>query len=71
MRHTRSHTKKRRSHHALGKERLSKCPACGTMHLAHHVCQNCGAYRGKELINVLKKVEKREKKKKEKEKEAH
>lgn len=47
MRHTRSQTANRRSHHALEQVRLSKCPDCSAMHLRHRVCQNCGKYRGK------------------------
>ena len=29
---------------------LVKCPKCGKMILAHHVCENCGSYKGKTVI---------------------
>ncbi len=35
--------------------------------MPHTICLNCGCYKGKEIIDVLKKLTKREKKKKQKE----
>jgi large subunit ribosomal protein L32 len=67
MRHTRSHTQKRRSHHGLKRIVFSLCSKCGEEKLPHTVCQNCGTYNGKEVIDVLKKLAKRERKKKRKE----
>jgi hypothetical protein len=32
------------------------------MHLRHHACLSCGTYKGKEAIDVLAKVGKKEKK---------
>ena len=64
MRHTRAHTRNRRSHHALEAMRLSKCAKCGAPHLRHRVCLNCGTYRGRPVINVAAKALKRAKKKK-------
>jgi large subunit ribosomal protein L32 len=62
MRHTRAHTGKRRSHHALKGARFTSCPKCGAKHLMHRVCQACGTYRGRVVIDVLKKTVKTQKK---------
>lgn len=67
MRHTREHTAKRRSHHALKEPRLCRCSNCNQYKKRHTVCLNCGFYRGRKLIDVLAKLDKKEKKKKEKE----
>jgi len=69
MRHTRAHSKNRRSHHALEETRLSICSSCQEKHQRHRVCLNCGNYRGKIVIDTKSKLEKkikREKTKKEK-----
>ncbi|HFC76750.1 MAG TPA: 50S ribosomal protein L32, partial [Candidatus Moranbacteria bacterium] len=47
MRHTKGHTRNRRSHHALKTPRLSNCQDCGALHLRHRVCETCGKYKGK------------------------
>lgn len=67
MRHTRSHTRNRRSHHALSAVRLDACQKCGATTLPHTVCENCGTYRGRAVIDVLAKLNKKERKQKEKE----
>jgi len=46
---------------------LIKCPKCGSLVLPHTVCPNCGFYKGREVIDVLKKLTKREKKDRQKE----
>jgi len=54
-------------HLFLKKPGLTKCPKCGKPVLPHTVCPNCGYYKGKEVIDVLKKLTKKERKKREKE----
>lgn len=49
---------------------LTKCPKCGKPVLPHTVCLNCGYYKGREVIDVLKKLDRKERKKREKEMEA-
>ena len=59
MRHTKSHSANRRSHHALTCPRLSLCINCGAPHLRHRMCANCGTYRKREVVNVVAIAEKK------------
>jgi large subunit ribosomal protein L32 len=68
MRHTRSHTANRRSHHALKEQKLSMCSSCGAPKLNHAVCLNCGKYNGRVVIDVHAALAKKEKKMKERQK---
>lgn len=52
MRHTRAHTANRRSHHALKAANLVACKNCGAFKAPHTVCDACGMYRGKKVINI-------------------
>lgn len=61
MRHTRSHTRNRRSHHALSRPALGKDEA-GQAHLRHRVSKLTGAYRGRKVLDLAKKLDKRAKK---------
>jgi large subunit ribosomal protein L32 len=62
MRHTKGHTRNRRSHHALKNRKLTKCDNCDSLKERHKMCQTCGKYKGRVVVNVLAKVEKKEKK---------
>jgi len=64
---TSSKRNRRRSHLSLKKKNISSCSKCGEPVLSHHYCANCGMYKGREVVNVLAKLEKKEKKLKEKE----
>jgi len=64
---TKSRRDKRRLHIFLKKPTLSKCAKCGHLVLPHTVCPNCGYYKGMMVINVLEKLNKKEKKQREKE----
>ncbi len=46
---------------------LTVCPKCKKPVKPHTVCANCGFYKGREVIDVMAKLEKKEKKQKEKE----
>lgn len=54
-------------HLHLANPAKTTCPKCGKAVLPHTVCHNCGYYKGVEIIDVLKKLNKKEKKLKEKE----
>ncbi|PIR86371.1 50S ribosomal protein L32 [Candidatus Kaiserbacteria bacterium CG10_big_fil_rev_8_21_14_0_10_43_70] len=69
MRVNRSHTGNRRSHHALEEPRLSKCE-CGAFHKRHRACSECGKYRGKQVIDIVARVEKQQRRAKRKQEEA-
>jgi large subunit ribosomal protein L32 len=47
-----SHSKKgmRRSHKALARPTVWNCPNCGAMIQPHNVCNECGYYRNKEVM---------------------
>ncbi len=64
MRHTKSHTGNRRSHHALKATSFAKCANCQAVKLRHTVCKECGFYRGKKIVDMVKKIEKKQKKEK-------
>lgn len=67
QRKTKGRRNQRRMHLFLEKPTLSKCQKCGHFVLPHTVCPNCGYYKGVEVIDVLKKLTKKERKLKEKE----
>lgn len=67
QRHTKSRRNKRRMHLYVEPKALISCPKCGKPTLPHTACKNCGFYKGREVIDVMKKLDKREKKLKEKE----
>lgn len=69
--HTRSKTGKHRMHLFIKPQALSACQKCGKAILPHQVCRYCGYYKGKQIVNVLAKLSKKDQKAKEKEIKAH
>jgi large subunit ribosomal protein L32 len=49
---SKSRRDKRRTHQKIDGPNVAKCPQCGEPIMQHHACRECGAYRGK---NVLEK----------------
>lgn len=45
----------RRQFHTLKLPQLMTCPSCGEKKRTHHVCLNCGTYKGRMVIDVDKK----------------
>ncbi len=62
MRHTRAHTKNRRSHHAMKAMTLGVCENCSAPRPQHKMCQKCGHYRGRVVTSIVEKKEKEIKK---------
>ncbi len=56
---TKSSVGKRRSHHALKKLNLSTCPKCGKAVRPHSVCLFCGFYKGREVLTIKEKEDKK------------
>jgi ribosomal protein L32 len=62
MRHTRSHTANRRSHHALKAPKAVADAKTGSVHLRHRVDLSTGMYKGRKVLDVVKKVAKKQSK---------
>jgi len=43
---------KRRTHDKLNPPTFSLCPQCHEPLMPHHICPHCGAYKGKEILQV-------------------
>ena len=67
QRKTKSRRDQRRANIFLKAPVLTLCKKCSQAILPYNVCLNCGYYKGVEVIDVLKKLTKKEKKKKERE----
>lgn len=61
-RHSRARQGKRRAAIKLTARETVLCSNCGAPVLPHTICRNCGFYKGKEVINMTKRKEKKEKK---------
>ena len=59
MRHNRSQTRQRRSHHALKAPTLSVCSNCKAEHRPHHMCLSCGFYNGRQVMDLVAEKAKR------------
>ena len=64
---TKSRRNRRRANIFLSATDLSICPKCGKPIKPHFVCGNCGYYKGRQVIDVLEKLNKKQKKEKQKE----
>ncbi|MCP4666507.1 MAG: 50S ribosomal protein L32 [Deltaproteobacteria bacterium] len=42
----------RRSHHAVKAPNVVMCPQCHEPVLPHHICLECGTYKGKTIIKT-------------------
>lgn len=62
MRHTKSHTANRRSHHALATPSHVADKKTGSVHLRHRIDMKTGIYKGKKVLDVVAKVAKKQSK---------
>jgi len=42
----------RRAHTKVSAPNLSVCPQCGEAKLPHHLCNSCGSYNGRTVIET-------------------
>lgn len=61
QRHTKGRRDRARKMLALKSKKLSKCSHCGAMIISHAVCPKCGYYKGKEVVDTMKKINKKKK----------
>ena len=59
---TSSKTRRRRSHHALKGAVLFLCKKCGEAIMPHKMCVRCGYYQERLVVDVVAKLDKKEKK---------
>lgn len=52
-------TRNRRSHHALKVPNVTTCPKCKNPVKPHYACPSCGYYRGKKVLDLAAKVERK------------
>ena len=45
---------KRRAHDSLSAPTIVACPQCSEPQRPHHVCEKCGFYKSKKIIEVKK-----------------
>ncbi len=60
--HSRQRGRKRRTHWKIKLGSLSVCSQCKKQIISHRVCPFCGYYKGKEVVDTMKKANKKAKK---------
>jgi large subunit ribosomal protein L32 len=55
-RKSKSKSRMRRSHDAIGAPNLRPCPKCGAYVLPHRVCPECGSYKGEVIVEKKVKI---------------
>ncbi|MDP6793049.1 MAG: 50S ribosomal protein L32 [Anaerolineales bacterium] len=50
--HSKGRRNRRRAHDSLQPQQLAVCANCGELHRSHHVCEHCGRYAGRSVIEV-------------------
>lgn len=63
QRHTKGRRDRARKELKLVSTKLITCPKCGAKVKAHIACPKCGFYKGKEVVDTMKKATKKAAKK--------
>ena len=66
-RRTKQQKRERASHFALDKKQLSVCPKCKKPIFPHRICKSCGYYKGRDVLMLDIKSDRKKKKTKKKE----
>lgn len=61
QRHTKGRRDRARKQYLAQPLQLQPCVECKTPKSAHVACPNCGKYKGRKVVDVMKKVEKKAK----------
>ena len=48
--HSKSRSRKRRTHYKMSRPGMSICPNCGEHTPPHRVCPSCGFYKGRTFV---------------------
>ena len=59
QRHTKERRDRKRERFAIEPIKTQTCAKCGSAKLPHRVCATCGTYKGKEVIDTVKKATKK------------
>ena len=63
QRHTKGRRDRARVQFNLAPQKLVKCSKCGADIKAHTACSKCGHYKGREVVDTMKKINKKATKK--------
>jgi large subunit ribosomal protein L32 len=55
-RRTSSHKHRRAAHFALEEGNINACPKCKKATVPHRACAFCGTYKGRQVLNVDKRM---------------
>ena len=54
-RHSKQRKALRRTFYKAKSPNMSVCPNCKNMKMPHRVCQHCGYYKGKQIVEIKQK----------------
>ncbi|OGI16537.1 MAG: 50S ribosomal protein L32 [Candidatus Moranbacteria bacterium RIFCSPHIGHO2_02_FULL_40_12b] len=58
QRHTKFRRDRKRKRFAIKAKKTQTCPKCDRPMMPHRACSSCGYYKGREIVNTMKKVKK-------------